>query len=166
MTKEEKIIATAFTGIMFLDGSDMGSLYEYMEKKVGHGVIDLTLTSKEFWEELHKACEQDFIDMISKEQPSLPSNLDEAANTFGFKETHKRLMEGGITRKDERMFRWQIEKAFKAGAEWMAGQGEAVTGIVTKVGDKLDVETTEYLTPEESEFERGDRVVIQIRKRQ
>lgn len=27
MTKEEKIIATAFTGIMFIDGSDMGSLY-------------------------------------------------------------------------------------------------------------------------------------------
>lgn len=37
MTKEEKIIATAFTGKMFIDGSDMGLLYEYMEKKVGHG---------------------------------------------------------------------------------------------------------------------------------
>lgn len=53
---------------------------------------------------------RDFIDSLSQEKPSLPSNLDEAANTFGFKETHKRLMEGGITRKDEGMFRWQIEK--------------------------------------------------------
>ena len=41
MTKEEKIIATAFTGIMFIDGSDMGLLYGYMEKKVGHGVLTL-----------------------------------------------------------------------------------------------------------------------------
>ena len=75
MTKEEKIIATAFTGIMFIDGSDMGLLYEYMEKKVGHGVFDLMLADKGFWKELHKACEKDFIDMISKEEPSLPSDL-------------------------------------------------------------------------------------------
>ena len=60
MTKEEKIIATAFTGIMFLDGSDIGLFYEYAEKKVGHGVIDLMLADKGFWEELHKACEKDF----------------------------------------------------------------------------------------------------------
>ena len=72
MTKEEKIIATAFTGIMFIEGSDMGSLYEYMEKKVGHGVIDLMLADKDFWEELHKACEKDFIDMISKEESLIP----------------------------------------------------------------------------------------------
>lgn len=72
MTKEERIIATAYTGIMFIDGPEMELLYEYMEKKVGHGVIDLMLTSKKFWEELHKACEQDFIDMVSKE----PSEVD------------------------------------------------------------------------------------------
>jgi hypothetical protein len=54
--------------------------------------------------------------------------------------------------------------SFKAGAEWMAGQGETVSGIITKVGDKLDVETTEYLIPEESEFERCDKVIVQIRK--
>ena len=52
------------------------------------------------------------------EQPSLPSNLDEAANKYGSKETFERLREGEITRKNEGMFRWQIEKAFKAGAEW------------------------------------------------
>lgn len=76
MTKEEKIIATAFTGKMFIDGSDMGLLYEYMEKKVGHGVIDLMLADKEFWEELHKACEQDFIDMVSKEQSEVDLERD------------------------------------------------------------------------------------------
>lgn len=107
MTKEEKIIATAFTGKMFIDGSDMGLLYEYMEKKVGHGVIDLMLADKGFWEELHKACEKDFIDMVSKEQPSLPDNLDEAAHNWAMKDSVVY-----IARK----------KSFKAGAEWMAKQ--------------------------------------------
>lgn len=111
MTKEEKIIATAFTGKMFIDGSDMGLLYEYMEKKVGHGVIDLMLADKGFWEELHKACEQDFIDMVSKEQPSLPDNLDEAA------ETYSKEVSNGHSYRD-------LICGFKAGAKWMAKQEE------------------------------------------
>lgn len=110
MTKEEKVIATAFTGKMFIDGSDIGLLYEYMEKKVGHGVIDLMLADKGFWEELHKACEQDFIDMVSKEQPSLPSNLDEAAEEeypdFSNSIASKAAVDA-------------VRDAFKAGAEWV-----------------------------------------------
>ena len=118
MTKEEKIIATAFTGIMFIDGSDMGLLYGYMEKKVGHGVIDLMLADKGFWEELHKACEKDFIDMISKEQPSLPDNLDEAAEEW-CKRNNK-----GIALCGDKKSHYLAEgvDAFKAGAEWMAKQ--------------------------------------------
>jgi len=113
MTKEEKIIATAFTGKMFIDGSDMGLLYGYMEKKVGHGVIDLMLADKGFWEELHKACEKDFIDMVSKEQPSLSDNIEEAAKEY-MKKARKHLFDDSpIGRADD---------AFKAGAEWMAKQ--------------------------------------------
>lgn len=110
MTKEEKIIATTFTGMMFIDGSDMGLLYEYMEKKVGHGVIDLMLADKGFWEELHKACEQDFIDMVSKEQPSLPDNLDEAAEEYEYEKGH--------------LYHPSIKEIFIAGAKWMAKQEE------------------------------------------
>ena len=119
MTIEEKIIATAFTGKMFIDGSKMRSLYEYMEKKVGHGVIDFMLASKEFWEELHKACEQDFIDMVSKEQPSFPSNLYEAA------EKNFETME---VLEHENIFEETLRKIFKAGAEWMAGQFQKIEG--------------------------------------
>lgn len=72
------------------------------------------------------------------QQPSLPSNLDEAANTFGFKETLERLREGGITRKNEGMFRWQIEKAFKAGAEWMAGQGVSLSHLIAWYIQSID----------------------------
>lgn len=113
MTKEEKIIATAFTGKMFIDGSDMGLLYEYMEKKVGHGVIDLMLADKGFWEELHKACEKDFIDMVSKEEPSFPDNLDEAELKYV-----ESLDNPPANQEEERT----IYQTFKAGAEWMVKQ--------------------------------------------
>jgi hypothetical protein len=116
MTKEEKIIATAFTGTMFIDGSEMGLLYEYMEKKVGHGVIDLMLADKGFWEELHKACKQGFIDMISKESPSIPSNLDEVAGEYAYKYTENDNGNGGEDWEDD------IRITFIAGAEWMAKQ--------------------------------------------
>ena len=111
MTKEEKIIATAFTGIMFLDGSDIGLLYEYMQKKIGHGVIDFMLVDKKFWEELHKASEVDFINMISK---PIPSDLDEAAEKW-CKENNK-----GIALCADKKFHYLAEgmDAFIAGAEW------------------------------------------------
>lgn len=115
MTREEKIIATAFTGTMFIEGSDMGLLYEYMEKKVGHGVIDIMLADKAFWEELHRACEQDFIDMVSKEQPSLPSNLDEAV--FAYEDSSEYPP---ANQEEDRM----VYDAFKAGAEWQHNEDE------------------------------------------
>lgn len=104
---------------------------------------------------------QDAIDAIVS-QPSLPSGLDEAANTFGFKETHERLREGGITRKNEGMFRWQIEKAFKAGVKWDAGQGVSMLGKVGIYG--VDVES---ITKElrEAGFNLGEEIILQIRKK-
>lgn len=102
--------------------------------------------------------------VINNYQPSLPSNLDEAADCY--KDTIKPEdvddYANGVFY--ETFTEYQIADAFKDGAKWMAKQGETVAGIVTKVGDKLDVETTEYLIPEESEFERCDKVIIQIRK--
>lgn len=157
MTREEKIIATAFTGKMFIDGSEMGSLYEYMEKKVGHGVIDLMLASKEFWEELHNACEQDFIDMVSKEQPSLPSNIDEAAVEYAWQKEGP-LAEG------ERLsvcFNPRIE-TFKAGAEWLAQQGQTLDSLIWRdEDDKLFIE----VFVDENKFKMADNVTIQVRKK-
>lgn len=157
MTKEEKIIATAFTGIMFIDGSDMGSLYEYMEKKVGHGVIDLTLASKEFWVELHKACEQDFIDMISKEQPSLPNNLDEVANNciaeFADYIMDENTPEGiNLTEK--------LKEIFKAGAKWMTGQGVILNSSIDEFSCGA------YNACVEQGLTSEDDVIVQIRKKE
>lgn len=150
MTKEEKIIATAFTRKMFIDGSEIGLLYEYMEKKVGHGVIDLMLANKGFWEELQKACEQDFIDMVSKEQPSLPANLDEASEKFAKRQ--------GV---ELAPF---AQKFFKAGAEWMAGQGETQEHFV--IGSIAGSPCGPAVVCYTEEFAIGDEVIVQIRKKQ
>lgn len=168
MTKEEKIIATAFTGITFIDGSDMGLLYEYMEKKVGHGVIDLMLADKSFWEELHKACEKDFIDMISKEQPSLPNDLDETAEKW-CEENNK-----GIALCDDKKSHYLADgmDAFKAGAEWMAQQGvkahciESSNPMSENPNQRLHLINLLYEENENTPYVvAGDDVELTLRKR-
>lgn len=64
MTLKERIIATAYTGIGFISGAELGKFYEYAEEKLGHGVIDIMLTDKKTWERLKAACTEDFFDMI------------------------------------------------------------------------------------------------------
>ncbi|MBO4924459.1 MAG: hypothetical protein J5382_10115 [Bacteroidales bacterium] len=90
--------------------------------------------------------------------PKLPDNVDEAAFAYENAQWEAGIKDCGYCPQD-------VYDAFKAGVEWMAGQGVTVDGIITKVGCKLDVETTEYIIPEESEFERGDKVIVQIRKK-
>lgn len=67
-------------------------------------------------------------DTLSEESDK---DMDEAAEKYSFNETHNRLIENEISRENERLFHWQIDKAFKAGAEWQKSQmmREAVEGI-------------------------------------
>ena len=56
-----------------------------------------------------------------------------------------------------------LQSAFKAGAEWMAGQGVSMLGKVGIYG--IDVETiTEELR--DAGFRLGEEVILQIRKKQ
>lgn len=64
MTHKEKIIATAYTGIMFIDGSELGELYKYEEEKMGHAVIDIMYTDESFVKRLKDAVRSDFIEML------------------------------------------------------------------------------------------------------
>lgn len=109
-----------------------------------------------------------------KEEPSLPSNLDEAAEEYGYinwqsEDYHEGASEGlpfdaiGHT-----------ANCFKAGAEWMAGQyktlGETEIYLEDDGGEApytqewLDLATTEFAVPEG--FKPGDKVIVQIRKKQ
>ena len=65
MTDKEKIIATAYTGIMFVDGEKLGEVYAYEEEKVNHGVIDIMHADKGFIREVKDAVREDFIAMLN-----------------------------------------------------------------------------------------------------
>lgn len=60
-----------------------------------------------------------------KEEPSLPSNLDEAAEEYGRKEYSHAIhfWDEGLSKNKPEVMKEDFVDAFKAGAEWMAGQG-------------------------------------------
>lgn len=68
MTHKEKIIATAYTGIMFVDGPELGEVYAYEEEKLGHGVIDIMHANKEFQQKVRNAVREDFLAMIGENE--------------------------------------------------------------------------------------------------
>ena len=95
----------------------------------------------------------------------LPSNLDEAARYY---EEHR----GPAADSDNE----ECRKAFKAGAEWMAGQGETGRKTIGKIDDGINqiptycngFEITELDVPflNSKECGYGDEVIVQIRKKQ
>ena len=104
---------------------------------------------------------KDLLSMIEKEQPSLPSNLDEAARKYGHEEP---ILPEGYNDGDIPLYeRWTAD-AFKAGAEWMARQGYTVNGIV--ICDKeLTGGYKDIVMSIPDELKVDDKVTIQIRKR-
>lgn len=96
-----------------------------------------------------------------KEQPSLPSDLDEAADHYEQTKATELACKYG----------WgedAIKKqCFIAGAEWMAGQGINAEGEVCKLAERA------WVTPIDEKqlqcdlydnFVAGDKVIVQIRK--
>lgn len=98
----------------------------------------------------------EIVDFVIKSyQPSLPSNMDEAA------EEHSRQAFNGLLVVDN------ID-AFKAGAEWMAGQGFTM-GATFRIfdGEKPFVNFNDLKGSIEQSmklFKSGDEVIVQIRK--
>ena len=86
-------------------------------------------------------------------QPSLPSNLDEAAQKvedyYDVGDEHGYLC----------CHRGDIKDAFKAGAEWMAGQGYVKEGIARPDDCEIWVNMTN------TDIKDGDEVIVQIRKK-
>ena len=106
-----------------------------------------------------KACEQDFINMVSKEQPSLPSNLDEAAKEYAkttFKKPHSDNPDEEITIVEPDKY-----AGFIAGAKWDKEQmmSNAVEGTVYGNGVY-----TWVAGDIPSQFKYGDKVRIIIVK--
>lgn len=88
-----------------------------------------------------------YIKRLTDSKPSLPSNLDEAAEKYF--EQYNYMPKGFVV------------DAFKAGAEWMAGQGISCECEITK-----DFGISFLKEPfEKSAREMEGNVVVQIRKR-
>ena len=96
--------------------------------------------------------------LIEKElQESEPKGLDEAAEEYAW-EKEEPLADG------ERLsvcFNPRID-AFKAGAEWMAGQGETFNGFMSVRGKRSLI----AIEGSSQNFKFGEGVIVQIRKKE
>lgn len=117
------------------------------------------------WHEAARAIASDLGTLereLEKKVVPLPSNLEEAAEEYAFtnwedNDYHEGASEGvpfdsiGYT-----------EKVFKAGAKWMARQGETHEQYVIREIAEHDVGPAIVSYPDT--FEIGDKVIVQIRK--
>ena len=114
------------------------------------------------------------IDTLQREQPSLPSNIDEAAGKYANKEFPDEPSCGQWGTGDyeppvDMEYPREIAKdAFKAGAEWMAGQGysqeETVEDKCLEVGYGVLPGISPIINLPDS-FKPGEKVIVQIRKK-
>ena len=90
---------------------------------------------------------------LQQEQPELPSNLDEAAEdswaVYEYRESPKGL------------YSTCYVDGFKAGAEWMAGQGETFNGYISMKGKRSLI----AIEGKSDIHKFGDKVIVQIRKK-
>ena len=136
---------------------------ESLPREVGRGAG--TITSKGYGMMEAFQIIRSIIDSLQEEQPSLPLNIDEAAEEYAYKTTY----DHGV-RFD----------SFKAGAEWMAGQGvmDSIEGTVCgRVYDHINIRYTDdvgitleprnisHIPVDVNKYKIGDKVIVQIRKK-
>lgn len=64
MTKQEKIIVSAYTGYLMCDFADM---HEYIEQKLGRPVWTHEFASETIQKEIHEKVKPDFIELCKTE---------------------------------------------------------------------------------------------------
>ena len=65
MTKQERIIVSAYTGYLMCDFND---LHAYIEKKLGRPVWTHELGIEKTWQEIHEAVHADFEKLCEEEE--------------------------------------------------------------------------------------------------
>jgi len=88
---------------------------------------------------------------VTVQETSPPSNLDEAAEEFYPDFSDSIASKAAVD---------SMRDAFKAGAEWMAGQGMIVKGLL--YGGNLGIPDN---IPEEFYIDKQEEVIVQIRKK-
>ena len=64
MTKEEKLIVSAYTGILM---TDFSSLHGFIEEKLGRPIWTHQLAEKSVWDEIKGAVSKDFMELCKEE---------------------------------------------------------------------------------------------------
>lgn len=111
------------------------------------------------WQDAAKAIASDLGTLereLGERVVSLPSNLDEAAEEYGRNTFINECMENGVCDDHD------LSDAFKACAEWMAGQGASFN---TKVGWIDGPTILDWPDDILDKFEMGDEVIVQIRRK-
>lgn len=93
-------------------------------------------------------------------QPSLPSNLDEAAENSWAVYEYRESPRG--------LYSTCYLDGFKSGAEWMAGQGVNADFGVCKLAGRAwltPIDEKKFMQDIFGNFAAGDKVVVQIRKK-
>ena len=98
-------------------------------------------------------------------QPSLPSNLDGAAELSANGAMIKIQFPSVVYNTGLKCFdHSDLIKQFKAGAEWMARQGETKEAVIGMATEKLSIKVPQR-TLNKLNLCLGDKVVVQIRKK-
>ena len=112
----------------------------------------LVLNSLSTWLGYERPITEEIVEAIKTiSKPYLPSNIDEAARYY---EEHC----GPATDSDNE----ECRKAFKAGAAWMAGQGEVFDGFISIKGKRSLI----VIEGSSQNSKYGDNIIVQIRKKQ
>lgn len=70
MTNQEKIIVSAYTGVLMCDFSDV---HQYIEEKLGRTVWTHEMAGDAVWEEIKQAVKPDFLSLCgTQETPANP----------------------------------------------------------------------------------------------
>lgn len=63
MTEHEKIVLTAYTGVMMVD--DFSKFQRYADEKLGFATTTIDFARREIWDALKKACKDDFLEVVT-----------------------------------------------------------------------------------------------------
>ena len=158
MTKEDNIIVPRW----FLENVENTLRIQNninLDKKTGETCQDRNIKeSLNGVRKLLKGEELTGRERFEKLQPSIPSDLDEAARSI---RDELYLKEGKRDAYGNPYFLPEtLMKAVEAGAGWMAGQGETVEGYIAGTN-----EVAAILAIPRKEHNKGDKVIVQIRKK-
>lgn len=64
MTKREKVVVSAYTGVLMCDIDD---LQKYVEEKLGRPVFTHEFAEQSIWDEIHEKSKFDFGDIVCAE---------------------------------------------------------------------------------------------------